>query len=42
MVSLNEGSTPLIPAERLSERVGARVFLKFDGANPTGSSRTGG
>ena len=36
VVSLNEGSTPLIPAERLSERVGARVFLKFEGANPTG------
>ena len=42
MVSLNEGSTPLIPAERLSERVGARVWLKFDGANPTGSFKDRG
>ncbi len=42
VVSLNEGSTPLIPAERLSERVGARVFLKFDGANPTGSFKDRG
>jgi threonine synthase len=42
VVSLNEGSTPLIPAERLSERVGARVWLKFDGANPTGSFKDRG
>ncbi len=42
VVSLNEGSTPLIPAERLSERVGARVFLKFEGANPTGSFKDRG
>ena len=42
VVSLNEGSTPLIPAERLSEKVGARVYLKFDGANPTGSFKDRG
>ncbi len=42
VVSLNEGSTPLIPAERLSERVGARIWLKFDGANPTGSFKDRG
>jgi threonine synthase len=42
VVSLNEGSTPLIPAERLSERVGARVWLKFEGANPTGSFKDRG
>jgi threonine synthase len=42
VVSLNEGSTPLIPADRLSERVGAQVFLKFDGANPTGSFKDRG
>jgi threonine synthase len=32
-----EGSTPLVPAARLSERVGADVWLKIEGANPTGS-----
>jgi threonine synthase len=42
VVSLNEGSTPLIPAPRLSERVGAEVLLKFEGANPTGSFKDRG
>ena len=42
VVSLNEGSTPLIPSERLSERVGAQVYLKFEGANPTGSFKDRG
>jgi threonine synthase len=42
VVSLNEGSTPLIPADRLSERVGARVWLKFEGTNPTGSFKDRG
>ena len=36
VVTLNEGSTPLIPSPRLSERVGAEVYLKFEGSNPTG------
>jgi threonine synthase len=42
VVTLNEGSTPLIHAERLSERVGADVWLKFEGANPTGSFKDRG
>ena len=42
IVSLNEGSTPLIAAPRLSERVGAEVFLKFEGLNPTGSFKDRG
>jgi threonine synthase len=42
VVSLNEGSTPLIEAPRLSERVGVRVFLKLEGANPTGSFKDRG
>ena len=42
IVSLQEGSTPLIPSPRLSERVGAEVFLKFEGANPTGSFKDRG
>src|SRR4051795_1556342 len=37
VVSLGEGSTPLVLAERLSERAGAEVWLKIEGANPTGS-----
>ena len=44
VVSLEEGSTPLIPAPRLAERIGGdrRVFLKFEGANPTGSFKDRG
>ena len=42
VVSLDEGSTPLIEAPRLSERIGARAYLKFEGANPTGSFKDRG
>jgi threonine synthase len=42
VVSLQEGSTPLIHAPRLSERVNAEVWLKFEGANPTGSFKDRG
>jgi threonine synthase len=42
VVTLNEGSTPLIHAERLSEQIGADVHLKFEGANPTGSFKDRG
>jgi threonine synthase len=42
VVSLNEGSTPLIEAERLSDRLGVRAYLKFEGANPTGSFKDRG
>jgi threonine synthase len=42
VVSLQEGSTPLVPAPRLSERVGADVWLKIEGANPTGSFKDRG
>ena len=42
VVSLNEGSTPLILAERLSERAGLEVWLKLEGANPTGSFKDRG
>ncbi len=40
--SLDEGSTPLVQAPRLSERVGADVWLKIEGANPTGSFKDRG
>ncbi len=42
IVSLDEGSTPLIEAERLSERLEVRTYLKFEGANPTGSFKDRG
>ena len=42
VVTLLEGGTPLLPAPRLSERVGARVLLKVEGANPTGSFKDRG
>ncbi len=42
VVSLEEGSTPLVLAARLSERVGTEVWLKLEGANPTGSFKDRG
>jgi len=42
VVTLDEGSTPLVLAERVSERVGAAVWLKLEGANPTGSFKDRG
>jgi threonine synthase len=42
IVTLMEGSTPLIPAARLSERLGIETHLKFEGMNPTGSFKDRG
>ena len=42
VVSMGEGSTPLVEARALSERVGARVWLKLEGLNPTGSFKDRG
>ncbi|MEA2467047.1 MAG: threonine synthase, partial [Thermoleophilaceae bacterium] len=42
LVTLDEGGTPLVPAPVLSERVGAEVWLKIEGANPTGSFKDRG
>jgi threonine synthase len=42
VVTLREGGTPLIAARTLSERTGCRVWLKFEGANPTGSFKDRG
>lgn len=42
VVTLNEGSTPLVEAPVISERVGSRVLLKLEGANPTGSFKDRG
>jgi threonine synthase len=41
-VTLEEGDTPLVRAPALSERVGTEVWLKFEGANPTGSFKDRG
>lgn len=42
IITLGEGGTPLIPARYLSERTGAKVFVKYEGMNPTGSFKDRG
>ncbi|MHB1787041.1 MAG: threonine synthase, partial [Acidimicrobiales bacterium] len=42
VVTLAEGATPLLPAPRLSDRLGCEVHLKVEGANPTGSFKDRG
>ena len=42
VVSLLEGSTTVVPAVMVSVRVGADVWLKVEGANPTGSFKDRG
>jgi len=42
VVSLREGGTPLVYACTLSEMTGCEVWLKFEGANPTGSFKDRG
>jgi threonine synthase len=42
VVTLYEGGTPLVPAVVLSERTGCEVYLKVEGANPTGSFKDRG
>lgn len=42
VVTLREGGTPLVPACVLSEITGCEVWLKYDGANPTGSFKDRG
>ncbi len=44
VISLHEGSTPLIYSPKLSTKVGrgAQVFLKYEGLNPTGSFKDRG
>jgi threonine synthase len=41
-VTLGEGNTPLLHAPRLSERFGVDVWIKWEGANPTGSFKDRG
>ena len=42
IVTLDEGDTPLVFSERLSTEVGADVWLKYEGLNPTGSFKDRG
>lgn len=42
IVTLDEGNTPLIYAHALSTHLGAKVYLKFEGSNPTGSFKDRG
>jgi threonine synthase len=42
VVTLHEGNTPLVPAPELSNRTGCDVYLKVEGANPTGSFKDRG
>ncbi|HEX7609449.1 MAG TPA: threonine synthase [Solirubrobacteraceae bacterium] len=42
IVTLQEGSTPLLDAPVLSKMLGANVRLKLEGANPTGSFKDRG
>ncbi|MET8862940.1 threonine synthase [Nonomuraea sp. NPDC004580] len=41
-ISLNEGNTPLLRSAHLSELTGCEVWLKVEGANPTGSFKDRG
>jgi len=41
-VTLGEGNTPLLAAPRLGERYGCDLWLKWEGANPTGSFKDRG
>ncbi|HEX7299119.1 MAG TPA: threonine synthase [Solirubrobacteraceae bacterium] len=42
VVSLREGSTPLVRAPWVSEQAGVEAWLKLEGANPTGSFKDRG
>ena len=44
VITINEGNTPLIKADNLAKKIGlkANIFLKYEGANPTGSFKDRG
>ncbi|MCU0299901.1 MAG: threonine synthase [Candidatus Nanopelagicales bacterium] len=42
VITLREGGTPLVRADQLSQTTGCEVFLKVEGANPTGSFKDRG
>ena len=42
VITLREGGTPLVRSDPLSDETGCDVWLKFEGANPTGSFKDRG
>lgn len=42
MITLYEGDTPLIYASHISNELGVKVYLKYEGMNPTGSFKDRG
>ncbi len=42
IITLQEGNTPLIRADRLSEKLEADIWLKYEGLNPSGSFKDRG
>ena len=43
LITLNEGNTPLIKAEKIGKELGAiELYFKYDGLNPTGSFKDRG
>jgi len=44
LITLQEGDTPLIQAKRLSREINRKldIYLKYEGANPTGSFKDRG
>lgn len=42
IITMHEGGTPLYRCDRISERLGVELCVKFEGANPTGSFKDRG
>jgi threonine synthase len=42
LLTLNEGNTPLIKLEKISSQLGIELYVKVEGANPTGSFKDRG
>lgn len=42
LISLHEGNTPLIHAEKLSKELNLNIYFKYEGLNPTGSFKDRG
>ena len=44
IITLHEGATPLIEVKSISDRIGkgVKVYVKYDGLNPTGSFKDRG
>ena len=42
VVTLHEGNTPLVRSEDLTKAIGLKVYLKYEGLNPTGSFKDRG